>query len=124
MADFELTALKPKVNQQILDAVNASRASLSSGETPATVGAAMAYQLVAQATGMMVADGAAFVGNVTMVNLAAITVATAKYVESQGVEVNWLVVIQMAENTIQQATQTFTAISKAAAEALEEFPSG
>jgi hypothetical protein len=124
VADFGLIEHKPKSDSQVLDAVDASRASLASGDTPASVGTAMAYQLVAQATGMMVTDGAAFVSNVTAVNLAAITVATAKFVESQGAEVNWLVVIQMANNTIQEATKVFTAISEAAAGALKDFPSG
>ncbi len=96
----------------------------SSGASDArSVGTGLAFQLVAQSTGLVVQDAGGFLRNLTQISLAAMTVAMEKFVASGGTELNWLVVILVAALTIDAGVQLYSTMSSAAATTLQGFPS-
>lgn len=82
----------------------------------------IAFPLVVQAAAFMIQDGAGFLRGVATVNLAGITVATKKFVETK--DAAWLMVIAGLMKTTKDAAQVTVAIAEAAGKVVESWPSG
>ncbi|QDT96843.1 hypothetical protein [Gimesia aquarii] len=122
MSNTDLIQSIAHKNAAAFQSAQQSLSSKGSADSAQSVGKAMAFQMVSQATGMLVEDAASFLRNVMEINLAIVSVASYEYVKSDGVNVIWLTVIKEAFKVIEQATVVFTTISKAAGETLSQFP--
>lgn len=122
MSNIDLLQSIMNKNSATLQSIQKSAPSTEIIDSAQTVGKAMAFQMVSQATGMLVEDAASFLRNVIEINLAVISVATYNLVESGGTDLIWVFVIEEAFSVIEQATAIFTSISAAAGTALNNFP--
>lgn len=108
-----------QVNPQIKDAVKTTNQSVTSASVSKNFGSAVAYQSVAHTSSIVVQDAGDMVRNVSTICTAAIAVFVIRIVEEDNPM--YVPYIQLMQETIQQAGETFVKIGGDAAQVLKNF---
>ena len=89
-----------------------------------TMGAGKAYQSVATSMAITVQDATDYLRTVSIACQSAIAAFTVQFVESGGSDPLYAQNIEQMATTMEKSIQVFTDMGKAAAEVLNNFPSG
>ncbi len=110
------------ITPTVLEAVKSTNKLVVDPETTRTHGSGSAYQAVSQAMALTVQDASSLLRNINTLSTTAMGVATAKLI-SDG-DPKMAAVIQQAQQTIENAAETFKTIGTYSGDILKNFPTG
>ena len=110
------------ITPTVLETVETTNKMVIDPKTTRIHGSGSAYQAVSQTMAMTVQDASALLRNINTLSTTAMGVATAKLI-SDG-DPKMAAVIQQAQQTIENAAETFKTIGTYSGDILKNFPTG
>ncbi len=109
-----------KVNAKLVDSLNVQAQTITDEKVTDRQGRGLAFQAVSQSTALAVQDATDYLRNLSTIATTAVGTALAKMIETK--DPSYAKVIELAQNSVKTAAESFELVGKSAAEIVKNYP--